>query len=146
MNRFVFVFVCFAVVACAVHAATKRVVSDEVVQSYADAFERYQVKFNKHYTSQEERDKRLRAYANSMEDVKELNEKHAGEDVVFGETSRSDLLDEEKRSTVQAIPVDRVKQKRGYYTNTFPQPAKAVELGHTANNVCNIMFIPLTPF
>ena len=51
--------VCLALVACSVYAA----VSEDVVASYVDAFEKYQVKFDKHYDTKEEYDRRLRAYA-----------------------------------------------------------------------------------
>ena len=141
MNRFIFGFVCFVVVACAVHA-DERALSEDLVQSYADAFERYQVKFDKHYATQEEYNKRLRAYAASMEEVKELMVKHAGEDVTFGETSRSDLLEEEKGLFAKAIPFD--PSKHSTRANNMPQPQMAVTLGHTASNVCNIIFILLT--
>ncbi len=139
MNRYICGFVCFVVVACAVHAVDK-VLTDEVVQSYVEAFERYQVKFNKHYNTKEDYEKHLRAYAASMEKVKELNEKFAADGVVFGETSRSDLLKEEKGAPAEETPFDPAKRPgRAYNANTFPQPIKAVELGHTANNVCNII-------
>ena len=62
MNSFVRVFICLAVVGCAVHAASREL-SDDVVASYADAYQRYVVKFDKHYNSKEEYDKHLRAYA-----------------------------------------------------------------------------------
>lgn len=56
-----FVFVCLAVVLCT--AIADVVPTDDVVASYAEAFQKYQVKFNKHYDTQEEYNKRLRAYA-----------------------------------------------------------------------------------
>ena len=39
------------------------IVSDNIVARYKDAFAQYQVNFEKHYTSQEEYELRLRAYA-----------------------------------------------------------------------------------
>jgi len=69
MNCFVRVVLCFVVaaVACVVYAADKEVraseLSDALVDSYKQAFEAYQVKFDKHYETQEEYEKRLRAYA-----------------------------------------------------------------------------------
>jgi len=91
------------------------------------------VKFNKHYDSDEEYNKRLRAYATSMENVKIWNQQFAGK-MTFGETSRSDFFEEEMYSLGQQIPPSHFG-KRAYFTNSFPQPKKAVELGHTADNV-----------
>ena len=59
MNCFVSCFVCFILLACSVYAA----LSNDVVASYVDAFEKYQVRFNKHYNTKGEYDRRLRAYA-----------------------------------------------------------------------------------
>jgi len=117
-----------ALVACSVYAA----VSEDVVASYIDAFERYQVNFDKHYDTKEEYDRRLRAYATSMEEVKVLNEKFAHEGVIYGETSRSDALEEELMVDIPpvVIPPGTKNARAG---NTFPQP-KLCE-GHTADNV-----------
>ena len=62
MNFFVRALACLAVVACAVHGASQEL-SDDVVASYADAYQKYMVKFDKHYGTKEEYDKHLRAYA-----------------------------------------------------------------------------------
>ena len=47
---------------CAAHALGDGL-SDDVVSSYANAFAQYQINFDKHYGTQEEYNKRLRAYA-----------------------------------------------------------------------------------
>ncbi len=62
MNSFVRCVACLALLACAVHAA-RRYVSDDVAASYKDAFEVYQINFDKHYDTKEEYNRRLRAYA-----------------------------------------------------------------------------------
>jgi len=132
MNSFVCVFVCLAVAVCAVHAEDV-VPTDDVVASYAEAFQKYLVKFNKHYDSQEEYNKRLRAYATSMENVKIWNQEFAGQ-TTFGETPRSDFFEEEKKSLGVTIPASQLGT-RAINQNSFPQPKKAVELGHKADNV-----------
>ena len=148
MTRFIWGLVCLVVAACSVHAVDNAL-TDELVQSYAEAFERYQVNFHKHYATQEEYNKRLHAYAKSMEEVKELNRMHAGEGVTFGETSRSDLLEEEKGTFAVPVSVESMRGKRAtthWDVNTLPQPQKAIDLGHTANNVCCIMLIHILFF
>jgi len=130
MNYFVGVFVCFAAVVCAVHAIT-----DEVIASYVPAFERYQINFDKHYPSQEEYNKRLRAYAMSMEEVKKLNAE--GDGAVYGETSRSDMLQEEKNYfsglNMEKFLVEASKDMRAINRNSFPQPKLAES--HNENNI-----------
>ena len=71
-----------------------------------------------------------------MENVKFWNKKYADRGMKFGETSRSDLLEEEKRNRAVRIVPSASDQKRGY-GNTYPQPRLATQLGHTANNVCD---------
>ena len=70
-----------------------------------------------------------------MENVKIWNQEFA-EKTTFGETPRSDFYEEEKRTLGIRIPASQNGKKRA--TNHYPQPKKAVELGHTANNVCII--------
>ena len=43
--------------------ATADVLSDDIIAGYEDAFSKYQVAFGKHYSTKEEYDLRLRAYA-----------------------------------------------------------------------------------
>ena len=69
-----------------------------------------------------------------MENVKIWNQQFAGK-TTFGETSRSDFFEEEMYSLGQQIPPSQFGKRASSY-NTLPQPKKAVELGHTANNVC----------
>ena len=81
-----------------------------------------------------------------MENVKVWNKKYADRGMKFGETSRSDFLEEEKKTLGERIPISASDhQKRATNSNSFPQPRVAVELGHTADNVC-IVFIPSTCF
>jgi len=107
-------------------------VSEDVVASYVDAFEKYQVKFDKHYDTKEEYDRRLRAYATSMEEVKELNEKYAHEGVVYGETSRSDILEEEKMVDIAPLAAP-AGMKNTRATSNYPQPKLAKD--HTEANM-----------
>jgi len=127
--NFIRSLVCFAALAYAVYAVTEEL-SDQVVASYADAYEKYVIKFNKAYSTKEEYDKHLRAYAKSMEEVKILNSENHG--AVFGETSRSDLLEEERALFAERIRVPPISKR---VTDKYPQPKVAVKLGHTANNV-----------
>ena len=70
-----------------------------------------------------------------MEEVKRLNKEFAHEGVVYGETSRSDILDEEKKvGAVRPIAPSGMKEKRGIDSNTFPQPLLCKN--HTEANVC----------
>jgi len=135
MNCFVCVFVCLAVAVCAVHAEDL-VLTDDIIASYAEAFQNYQVKFNKHYDSQEEKDKRLRVYAKSMENVKKWNEQYGGKGMTFGETSRSDLLEEEQNYFGNRIssPVPRTGKREENF-NQLPPPMMSHDLDHTADNV-----------
>jgi len=78
----------------------------------------------------------------SMENVKVWNKKYADRGMRFGETSRSDMLEEEKVSLGERIPTSAFNHnKRGYNTNSYPQPRLAVQLGHTANNVRTSLFL-----
>ena len=63
MNSFVHFAFLFAVVACTAYAVLDDTLSEDVIASYVEAFEQYQTKFNKHYDTKAEYDKRLRAYA-----------------------------------------------------------------------------------
>ena len=63
MNSFSFFAFLFAVVACTACAVASDTLSEEVIASYVEAFEKYQINFDKHYDTPEEYDKRLRAYA-----------------------------------------------------------------------------------
>ena len=72
-----------------------------------------------------------------MENVKIWNKEFAGR-TTFGETPRSDFYEEEKQTLGIRIPASQ-SAKRATNTNSFPQPKKAVELGHTADNVCIIV-------
>ncbi len=68
-----------------------------------------------------------------MEEVKVLNEKFAHEGVVYGETSRSDMLEEEKMVDVAPLAVPPgMKNTRA--TSSYPQPKLAKD--HTEANVC----------
>ncbi len=68
-----------------------------------------------------------------MEEVKRLNEKFAHEGVVYGETSRSDMLDEEKMVDIAPPPAPAgVKDTRA--PSKYPQPKLAKD--HTLENVC----------
>jgi len=132
MNSSIRCFAFLAVVVCTVLAYTENLPED-VVASYADAFEKYQVKFNKHYTSKKEYSIRLRAYATSMERVKELNEEFP--ETHYGETPFSDALPEEKVMKAVRIPVPKkdLMKREGLNENTFPQPKLAQD--HTADNI-----------
>ena len=57
-----FAWVCLIVCSCSAHAL-KSVLDADLVASYEEAFEKYQVRFNKHYDSNEEYTERLYAYA-----------------------------------------------------------------------------------
>jgi len=133
MNSFVRCVACLALIACAVHAA-RRYVSDDVAASYKDAFEVYQINFDKHYDTKEEYNRRLRAYATSMEEVKVLNEQYSKDGLRFGETSRSDYLDGELYADekLEVVPPEKLKQ-RGFDENTFPQPKLAQD--HNETNI-----------
>lgn len=54
---------CAAVLLFVSAAALDVSLTDDIVAGYADAFERFQVKFDKHYATPEEYRLRLRAYA-----------------------------------------------------------------------------------
>ena len=82
-----------------------------------------------------------------MERVKELNEKYNDKGEFFGETSRSDMLEEELANLFvrpeREMLFSSLKEKRGMDENEnhFPQPKLAKN--HTADNVCflhNLMF------
>jgi len=125
--------VVFAIGACVV-SALEAALTDDVVSSYADAFNKYQIKFNKHYGTKEEYNKRLRAYATSMERIKRMNAR--GDDTAtYGETSLSDILDEEFKMMNRAvrIPVSQVSNKRRSVENTFPKPKLAQD--HEIHNM-----------
>ena len=68
-----------------------------------------------------------------MEAIKEFYWNHPDSKVVFGETSRSDTLDEEQGSNeIRMMPNFHDKRERGKIS--FPQPKLAKN--HTADNVC----------
>jgi len=106
------------------------VLTDDAVASYAEAFEKYQVKFGKHYETKEEYDEHLRAYATSMERIKEYYKKNPDSKVVLGETSRSDFI---KPTGTRRTVKENIYEKRAKGKNTFPQPKLAK--GHTKNNI-----------
>jgi len=112
--------------------AADTALSDDVVASYAEAFEKYQVKFEKHYNSKEEYDIHLRAYATSMERIKEFYKNHPDSQVLFGETSRSDFVrDPETPRGVRMSPMHSAIRATG--KNTYPQPKLAKN--HTEGNM-----------
>jgi len=119
-----------AVVVSTVYAANI-VLSDDVVASYSDAYEKYLVKYNKHYGTKEEHDKHLLAYATSMERVKEFYRNHPDSQIKLGETSRSDLLKEERG--LNKVRRSNNAKRSTTNVNTFPQPKLAKD--HTADNV-----------
>ena len=72
----------------------------------------------------------------SMENVKELNTRYRDEGVQFGETTRTDMLEEEKIFPTIGMPAIHSGDKRGAPDeNSFPQPRISKALGHTENNV-----------
>jgi len=128
MNSFVKFCLFLAIGACVVYALNAEL-SDNDVAKYVDAFNQYQIKFNKHYDTKEEYNKRLRAYAISMERIKKLNARD-DDTATYGETSLSDITDEEFDMMNQAvrIPVGKGKKiGREINTNSFPKPKLAVD-------------------
>jgi len=130
MNSFVKFSLVLAVVISAV-CAMDDVLSDDLVASYSKAYELYKIKFKKHYTTKEENDEHLRAYATSMERIKKFYKEHPDAKVVFGETSRSDLLD--KQIALNPLIGKGKRDRKGENVNTFPQPKLAKD--HTDENI-----------
>jgi len=106
------------------------ILSDDAVARYVDAFEKYQIKFNKHYATKEQYDIHLRAYAASMERIKEFYKKNPDSRIHLGETSRSDMVRKtHSRRSVETNPYANAADRDDY----FPQPKLAE--GHTENNI-----------
>ena len=70
----------------------------------------------------------------SMEEVKLLNAQFNEKGMFFGETSRSDMFEEEKHTGGALKRAKPSKRDHGRDENTFPQPYLA--RNHTLKNVC----------